>query len=304
MTAHTAENAQDASWNFMGNPFTSYFDIDATGYEAPITIWNGSSYEAVRPGDDNYHLSPFQAFFVQKPEGVEDVVFSEADRETYNQSLKATEASARRRAKRGVTPERLIVNLTLSDGTTTDKTRVVFNDKRQNAYELDCDASKFLTADVPQLYTLDAKMVQYAINERPNGGVQMGYTVPAAGTYAIEATRMDKPMLLLDNLLGITFDLANGAYEFESAAGTFNKRFMLVENGNATGIADIKAKTGVNVMATAGGLSVNGLNGAAMNIYTLDGKLVSEPSADGVVSLQRGTYVVSVGGMKAKVMVK
>ena len=304
MTAHTAENAQDASWNFMGNPFTSYFNIDATGYEAPITIWNGSSYEAVRPGDDDYHLSPFQAFFVQKPEGVEDVVFPEAERETYNQSLKATEASARRRAMRGVNLERLIVNLTLGDGTTTDKTRVVFNDKKQNTYELDCDASKFLTTGVPQLYTLDGKQVQYAINERPNGGVQVGYTVPAAGTYTIEATRMDKPMLLKDLTLGITFDLSNGAYEFESAAGTFNNRFMLVENGNATGIVDIKTKTGVNIMPTTGGLNVNGLNGATMSIYSLDGKLIGEPTGDGVVALQRGTYVVNVDGTKAKVMVK
>jgi hypothetical protein len=304
MTAHTAENAQDASWNFMGNPFTSYFNIDATGYEAPITIWNGSSYEAVRPGDDDYHLRPFQAFFVQKPEGVEDVVFPEADSETYNQSMKATEASARRRAMRGVNPERLIVNLTLSDGTTTDKTRVVFNDKKQNAYELDCDASKFLTTGVPQLYTLDGKQVQYAINERPNGGVQVGYTVTAAGTYTIEATRMDKPMLLKDLTLGITFDLSNGAYEFESAAGTFNNRFMLVENGDATGIADIKTKTGVSIMPADGGLSVNGLDGAQMNIYSLDGKLMSERTADGTVALQRGTYVVSISGMKAKVMVK
>jgi hypothetical protein len=181
---------------------------------------------------------------------------------------------------------------------------VVFNNKKQNAYELDCDASKFMTTGVPQLYTLDGKQVQYAINERPNGGVQLGYVAQAAGTYTIEAARMDKPMLLKDLTLGITFDLSNGAYEFESAAGTFNNRFMLVENGDATGIADIKTKTGVSIMPADGGLSVNGLDGAQMNIYSLDGKLMSERTADGTVALQRGTYVVSISGMKAKVMVK
>ena len=304
MTAHSAENAQDASWNFMGNPFTSYFDIDHTGYEAPITIWNGSSYEAVRPGDDNYHLRPFQAFFVQKPEGCDDIVFPKDNRETYNQSQKSAQDKARRKARRGVDAERLIVNLTLSDGTTTDKTRVVFNDKKQNAYELDCDASKFMTSGVAQLYTMDARRVQYAINERPNGDVPVGYVAPTAGTYAIEAVRMDKPMLLKDLELGITFDLANGAYEFESAAGTFGSRFMLVANDTATGIADIRTKTGVSIMPTAGGLCVDGLGGSAMSIYSLDGKLVGEPTSDGIVSLQRGTYVVSVGSTTAKVMVK
>ena len=304
MTAHSAENAQDASWNFMGNPFTSYFDIDHTGYEAPITIWNGSSYEAVRPGDDNYHLRPFQAFFVQKPEGCDDIVFPKDNRETYNQSQKSGQDKARRKARRGVDAERLIVNLTLSNGTTTDKTRVVFNDKKQNAYELDCDASKFMTSGVAQLYTMDARRVQYAINERPNGDVPVGYVAPKAGTYTIEAVRMDKPMLLKDLELGITFDLANGAYEFESAAGTFDSRFMLVANDTATGIADIRTKTGVSIMPTAGGLCVDGLGGSAMSIYSLDGKLVGEPTSDGMVSVQRGTYVVSVGSTTAKVMVK
>ena len=141
-------------------------------------------------------------------------------------------------------------------------------------------------------------------NERPNGDVPVGYVAPTAGTYTIEAVRMDKPMLLKDLELGITFDLANGAYEFESAAGTFASRFMLVANDTATGIADIRTKTGVSIMPTAGGLCVDGLGGSAMSIYSLDGKLVGEPTSDGIVSLQRGTYVVSVGSTTAKVMVK
>ena len=304
LATYTAENVQDASWNFMGNPFTSYFDIDATGYEAPITIWNGSSYEAVRPGDDSYHLRPFQAFFVQKPENVEDIVFPGEERETYNQSLKAAENNAKRRAKRGVNPERLLVNLTISDGTTTDKTRVVFNNKKSMNYEMDCDASKFMTAGVPQLYTLDNKQVQYAINERPSGGVVLGYSAHAAGTYFIEATRMDKPMLLKDQKLGITFDLTNGVYEFETAAGTFNDRFTLVENNTTTGVADILIKTGVSVMPTDGGLAINGAEGKPVSIYGTDGKLISERNGNGQVNLQRGTYVVNVDGIKAKVMVK
>ena len=304
MTAHPSENAQHASWNYMGNPFTSYFDIDETGYESPITYWDGSKYVAVRPGDDIYHFRPFQAFFVQKPENVSYIDFPKDKRETYNQSKKTNQAKAMRVARRGVTPDRLLIDLTLSNGTDTDKTRVVFNNKKQNAYELDCDASKFLSSGVPQLYTLDNKKVQYAINERPNGGVQVGYTANAAGTYTIEATRMDKPMLLKDSKTGVTFDLNNGSYEFESAAGTFNNRFTLVENGNVTGVADIKTKTGVSIMGMQGGLYVNGAEGKSISIYSADGKLMAEPNGDGMVNLQRGTYVVSVGGMKAKVMVK
>ena len=304
MNAYQATNAQDASWNFVGNPFTSYFNMDDMGYESPITIWNGTSYEAVRPGDDDYHFRPFQAFFVQKPEGVKELVFPESKRETYNQSKKAKEASVKRRVARGVNPNRLLVNLTLSDGTTTDKTRVVFNEGKTTDYETDCDASKFMASSVPQLYTLDSKQVCYSINERPNGDVQLGYSAQAAGIYTIEATRMDKPMLLKDLEKGITFDLTNGAYEFTSEAGTFNKRFLLVENVQATGLADIKTKMGVSIMPADGGLTINGLNSSSANIYSTDGKLVKELESDGFTSLQIGIYVVKVGNMKTKVLVK
>ena len=304
LTTYVANNIQDASWNLMGNPFTSYFNMDDMSYESPITIWNGTSYEAVRPGDDDYHFRPFQAFFVQKPEAVKNLQFPASKRETYNQSKKAMEASVKRRAVRGVNPQRLLVNLTLSDGTTTDKTRVVFNDEKTMAYEPECDASKFMASGVPQFYSLDGKQVCYSINERPNGDVQLGFSTQRAGTYTIEATRMDKPMLLRDMETGITFDLANGGYEFKTEAGTFNNRFMLVENTQATGLADIKTKLGVSIMSTLGGLEINGLNGTSTSIYTTDGKLMKELDSDGFVNLKSGIYVVKVGEMKTKVLVK
>ena len=304
LTAYVANNIQDASWNLMGNPFTSYFNMDDMSYESPITIWNGTSYEAVRPGDDDYHFRPFQAFFVQKPEGVKNLLFPESKRETYNQSKKATEASVKRRAVRGVNPDRLLVNLTLSDGTSTDKTRVVYNNEKTATYEPECDASKFMTSGVPQLYSIDSKQVCYSINERPNGDVQLGYSAQSAGTYTIEATRMDKPMLLRDTKTGITFDLANGAYEFKTDAGTFNNRFMLIENTQATGLADIKTKLGVSIMSAVGGLEINGLNGTSASIYSTDGKLMKELDSDGFVNLKSGIYVVKVGEMNTKVLVK
>lgn len=304
LTTYVANNIQDASWNLMGNPFTSYFNMDDMSYESPITIWNGTSYEAVRPGDDDYHFRPFQAFFVQKPEAVKNLLFPASKRETYNQSKKAMEASVKRRAVRGVNPQRLLVNLTLSDGTTTDKTRVVFNDEKATSYEPECDASKFMASGVPQLYSLDGKQVCYSINERPNGDVQLGFSTQRAGTYTIEATRMDKPMLLRDMETGITFDLANGGYEFKTEAGTFNNRFMLVENTQATGLADIKTKLGVSIMSVPGGLEINGLNGISTSIYTTDGKLMKELDSDGFVNLKSGIYVVKVGEMRTKVLVK
>ena len=97
LSKYSAESTANASWNFLGNPHPCYFDISKTGYTAPITVWNGSAYQAVRANDDKYFMQPFQAFFVQKPEGTSSVNFPADGRYTYHQMLDQT-ASARAEA--------------------------------------------------------------------------------------------------------------------------------------------------------------------------------------------------------------
>lgn len=305
LDSYPSGNNFDASWNFIGNPQTSYFNVNDLGYQAPITVWNGNSYEAVRPGDDDYTLHPFEAFFVQKPTAVSGIEFKAEDRLTKTGSVIRAQETKARRIARGITPSRLIINLSVSDGTQTDKTRVVFNNQKSRDYEMDCDAAKFMTLTAaPQLYSIEGKGTQFAINERPMGSVQLGFSAKKAGTYTISAARMDQPMLLKDNQAGVTFDLTNGDYEFTSGAGTFNTRFMLIANGNATGIADIVSKTGVNIMPTDEGLSINGANGKTIDVYNLNGMQVASRNSDGMLNLPTGVYIVKVEGLSSKVMVK
>ena len=302
---HPAQDENNASWNFMGNPHTSYYGIGEMGYDAPITIWTGTTYEAVRPGDDDYYLKPFQAFFVQKPEGTDEIAFDGDSRMTYLQSEQAKKEAKARRLARGINPDRLLVNLTLSDGTHTDKTRVVFNDKQSMGYEMACDAAKFMSTEgAPQLYTLDNKHIRYAINERPNGDVTMGYSVSKEGTYTISVARMDKPMVLRDLEMGITFDLSNGDYTFTSKAGTNEKRFVLSANQGETGIADIMKETGVNIMAVEGGIHISGLNGQTVYIYDLSGAAIATQTTDGTAAVKAGTYVIKVDNLSTKLLVK
>ena len=298
-------NNFDASWNFIGNPQTSYYNVNDLGYEAPITVWNGNSYEAVRPGDDDYTLHPFQAFFVQKPTASSTIEFKAEDRLTKTGSeIRAQEAKARRLA-RGFVPSRMIINLNVSDGSLSDKTRVVFNDKKSRNYEMDCDAAKFMTlTQAPQLYSVEGKGTKFAINERPMGSVQLGFTAKKSGTFTISAVRMDQPMLLKDNVAGITIDLTNGDYEFTSEAGTFNKRFLLTPNSSVTSIADVVKKTGVNILPTEEGIQINGCNGKNVDVYNLNGAQVASSNSDGMLRLSAGVYIVKVNGMSTKVMVK
>lgn len=305
LSSYPSADEQNASWNFIGNPQISYMDAASLGYDAPITYWNGNSYEAVRPGDDEFALQPFQAFFVQKPVDVSNIEFKAEDRITKSESINKQNNARARKIGRGINPDRLLINLTLSDGNHTDKTRVVFNDKKSQAYELDCDAAKFAAInDAPQFYTIEAKAGNLAINERPMGSVKLGFAAKKAGNFTISAKRMDQPMLLQDNQTGATYDLTEGDYQFASNAGTFENRFVLVPSRGTTGIADIVKKTGINIMPTDAGINLNGVNGKKVTIYAADGTMLASRTFDGMLNLMKGVYIVKIDNLSTKVMVK
>lgn len=304
---HTSTNEQNASWNFVGNPFTAFYDINDMGYTSPITRWNSDSktYEAVRPGDDNAFLNPLEAFFVQCPKDNDDINFSGDHRVTQTGRDKKMNSQMQKARMEGqFDVQRQIVNLTLSDGTTTDKTRVVFNPDKKAGYERDCDAAKFESNGSSELYTVEALAGRLAINERPEGSVKIGYRAAKAGEYTIAAQRMDRQVLLRDNDLQITFDLTQGDYHFTSDAGEFDNRFMLLIDNSTTGIGDIVTTTGVNVKPTDSGLNISNLQGKTLHVYALNGALYATRTQDGFLGLAKGVYLVEVEGLKAKFMVR
>lgn len=78
---HAARHAENANWNFVGNPFPYYYNIlaqlDAMGITAPITVWNGTGYELFTPGIDTERmLAPFEPFFIQVPDDVEQITIT------------------------------------------------------------------------------------------------------------------------------------------------------------------------------------------------------------------------------------
>ena len=306
---HAAQNQQDASWNFMGNPHHSYYDIEKTGYTQPITVWNGTGYEAVRPGDDDYSLRPFEAFFVQKPENQTEMNFpvdgDNDGRYTYLQWKNDGPRRAARRRAQGVDVNRQMINLTLSDGQTTDKTRVVFNEKQSKNYEMACDAPKFFSSEnVAQLYSLDQSLTKYAINERPMGEVRLGYIAATDGEMTISAQRMDQPMMLRDNVMQITHDLTMGDYTFSTKAGVCDDRFTLVANGDVTSVGKIRKDTGVSVLTEKGGISFSGIEQQEVTIYSLSGTTLASHVQNGFIQLPNAAYIVKVDDNTTKLLVK
>lgn len=273
-----AVNAVDANWNFLGNPYTSYYDITEADYDAPVTVWTGNGYEAYRPGDDDYQFAPYQAFFVQKTNDKDSLEFGKNGRGT--KDTEETRAVKARRARAKANPDRRLINLEVTaEGADkyTDKTRVVFNDNKSLGYEIDCDAAKFFSeTKAVELFSIDAEGNQYSINERPvaDGNVDMGITVNNGGVFSIAAVRMDIPVLLFDRETGDTVDLSQGSYLFRAEKGT-SKRFVLR-------IADMEA-VGIDNIASS--------NSEIEIIYDLSGRKVKSATGKSVF-VKNGTKVI------------
>ena len=281
LVAHVSDNLKDASWNFVGNPYLSYYDLADMDYSAPVTVWDGEKYVAIRPGDDDYHFAPYEAFFVQKPEGQESIAYDGEEQMTKNQSEKKAEKQSAARRARGINPDRLLINLVLDNGTSSDRTRIVFNNQQSLAYETACDASKFETKGVAQLYTIGRDNVHYAINERPadNGVVMLGYTAPTAGFYTIEAQRMDAEVFVKDYKTGTLHNLNDGAYSFSTDAGTFNERFEILLKGTAPGTTGIDEVEGEPTVDASQNGEVKG------DVYDLKGRKVNRT--------ENGIYIIN-----------
>lgn len=286
LASYISNNVDDASWNFVGNPYPSYYPVHDMDYTAPVTVWNfeNHTYEAISPVDDDYILHPFQGFFVQKPTGTNVLKFSSNKRLTYLQAYGQPESAAApmRRAHQMSTAKRVVLNLFVSDGENSDRTRVVLNDEAQMEYELDCDAAKFISSEAAiQLYSLH-KGVKYAINERPqnNSEVELGYQAVRDGNYTIHTTSAD--VCLYDKVTGIKTRLDSKGYSFSTKAGSYNDRFVLIYEGVASGINSIAAdEDAEGIYYDASGIAVGSCK----------------------ENLPAGTYIRKANGQSEKVIV-
>lgn len=261
LTSYVSTNEANANWNMVGNPYPCYYPINKLQYGAPIIVWNGTGYDAYRPGDDDYILHPFEAMFVQKPQMVSNVGFLAEWRQTYAESHPVSSNAKAFGTEYGTQASenaRRLINLTLSNDKASDKTRVVFNEAQSIDYEQECDAAKFESYDMPQLYSLGTDGVKFAINERPvaNGKVALGFYAPEEGIYTFSATRMDAKVYIYDAKTATTHDLSDGDFTFNAEQGTDNGRFTLI-------VADVA--TGINSVVAKGADKVYDLDGRKMN---------------------------------------
>ena len=280
LAVYEAAASANKNWNYVGNPYPCYYDIYFMDFTAPITVWTGSTYKAYSVVDDNFALRPMQSFFVQKPDAVDNIIFHKEGRQL-NSDINHAAAAPTFRAPANA--NRYFFELQLIGDEMVDETRVVINNDASMNYELECDASKFLSFEnaVPQIFTMDSDGNGYAINERPlsDGKIKLAYYAGQSGFFTISAMRTAGDIYLYDALLDKTVKLNDQDYTFHSDAteGTNTSRFMLTLNVNG---ADV---TGIEEMKTDKNMSVD--------MYDLQGRKV-QPSTKKGIFIQNGRKVV------------
>ena len=304
---YRSEFAQNRSWNFIGNPYPCFFDSRYIGHDGNIIVWNGNGYSAFSLQDDDYVLMPFEAFFIQKPLNTEVLTMGKEGRQ---QTPEVQAAPARVIGTRG-NVERSILNLTLTDGSYSDHSRIVVNERASTGYENDKDAPKFMEKVplTPQLFSVESG-VKYAINERPYGDGYATFSiyVPVAGEYCLKADGhlgINDNLMILDTETNEVWPLSNGDFVFTAEAGWHDGRFILSLSGNITAISQVNVTEDGEMQVIGGQLSFRFAKAKNVHVYGMDGRIhFSGTMPEGSVCLSSGIYVVDIDGKTSKVIVK
>lgn len=312
LTEYPSEFAHNASWNLVGNTYPAYLDIRALGFNAPVTLYDGSTYIAYSPEDDALVLEPFQAFFVQRQdtEGGDAITLNPEGRAHTEEDAAALEKERKKVPAAYNKPTRSLFNIHLTGEAGSDRARVVVNEEALMGYEKNRDASKFLSSEkeIPQIFVINDNL-RMAIDERPlaEGEIALGAYFGKSGDYTISLDTRDAEeysVLLVDHKTGVTTDLTSGDYTFQADAATDQSRFTIVLKSEGSAAEAIAAEE-VKVSVDGNVLTITAPEEIEIAVIAADGKIAaSARSAHFNATLEKGIYAVKAGNETTKVIVK
>lgn len=301
-----AEFSHNRSWNLIGNPYPSFLNSQYIDFPSPITVWDGYGYTVYSLTDDEYVLRPNEAFFVQCPVNTNRIEFHKDGRTHDYSASSSNQYYLRAKAQSG--NNRSILNFILADDGYSDRARLVLNEAAAYGYEIERDASKFMSSNssVPQIYIID-NGIHYAIDERPigTGEYSLGVRIGKEGTYKIllGAANPDYDILLVDKETNATTDLSEKEYSFEALAQTDNSRFTvkILPKGSHASVDVLQTDT---IGFTVNGQQLSVDSDTSVTIYSIDGRLIHNGTIDGAIELPSGIYLLSINNRTHKVVIK
>lgn len=250
---HPAEDAWNANWNYLANPYPCFYDTRAIGTSGVITVYanhvNGMEYyRSFSLQDDYYVLQPHEAFFYQAAsdetvlrmplEGKQHVAaaagveYDPSQFEWYEEEQ--PQAPARNR--------RMLLNFFLAQNNNEDRARVVINEAASMDYEVGVDALKmFAPGSTAAHFYAEQGGAQQSILERPmgNGMVYMGARLMETGDCTISIPETNGLTIhLYDTETGVLTNLSEDNYTFYGTPGEYNGRFIIGLSGSPTAIED------------------------------------------------------------------
>ena len=265
----------------------------------------------------NWVINPGQGFFVKTAEGVANpqLVFNNAMRrgDVHNSQFFRT-------AQQEDPKSRVWLDLTGNEA--FSQTAIVYSNSATTGLDYGRDG-KLITSGAVAFYSV-ADATNLTIQARPafatNDVVTMGYTANAAGSYTISIHRKDgvfaegQNIYIKDNSTGVTHNLSDSDYTFNTEAGTFDNRFTVVYTTEVLGtkapvltsseVIVFKQDSAINISAgttAITGIAVYDISGR--KLYGNNNVNATQAVVSGLQAAQE-VLIVEINTLKGKVSKK